>query len=281
MKRVNALIAVAMLAIAGCNLFGGGEEPAEPQPTTPPVAPVAPSGGPLAVGTPASGTFAPGLPVDQSGKPYIDYTFNVTAAGNYTFDLISTNTTEYDPYISLMQGTNEIAHDDDGGDQALQSRLTHSLQPGAYTVRVTRFGDSQVTQPVPFTLTATQAAAAPAAPAGGTTLAVGTPAAGVFAPTLPTDPSGKPYIDYTLNVTAAGNYRIDLVSSDTTNYDPYISLMQGTNELANDDDSGDGALQSRLTHELQPGTYTVRVTKFGEGAVSAPVPFTLTVAPAT
>ena len=285
MSRIYTLLIAIAAAVVVTGCCGGGNdetpEPAEPfaTPPTPTPTPAAPSGGTaLTPGTPATGVFTPGLPTDATGKPYVDYTLTVTAPGNYQFDLISSNTSAYDPYIRLLQGTNEIASDDDGGDAPLQSRLTHMLQPGTYTVRVTKFGSTQVSQPTPFTLTVTQAGAAAAA-TGGRVLSIGSPVAGVFTPGLPTDTSGKPFLDYTLTIPAPGNYTINLISSNTSSYDPYIRLLQGTNEIARDDDGGDAPLQSRLIHMLQPGTYTVRVTKFGSTQVSQPTPFTLTVTP--
>ena len=116
--------------------------------------------------------------------------------------------------------------------------------------------------------------------AGGA-VSVGSPVQGTFGTSLPTDGEGKPYVDYTLTIAAAGSYRIDLVSTNTDTYDPYVAVLQGTNVLGSDDDGGDGPLQSRLTQTLQPGTYTVRVTRYGSGQIDSAVPFTLTVAQAS
>lgn len=270
-----ALLTLACCVSISCSQ---GEESSPPQPSATPPSTPTPAASPtpaaaLNVGTPTTGFFAPALPVDTDGKPYVDYQLAVSTAGTYRFDLVSSNPGVYDPYIRLMQGTNELAHDDDGG-EGLNSQLSHSLQPGTYTVRVTRFGSGQVTAPTPFTLTVSPATA------GGTARAVtvGTPVTGAFTPGLPTDQHSKPYLDYQLTITAAGTYQINLVSSNTSVYDPYLRLMQGTNELAHDDD-GAGNLQSRIQHQLQPGSYTIRVTKFGSGQVASPVPFTLSVVP--
>jgi len=113
------------------------------------------SGGAVTVGTPTNGTFGTSLPTDSNQKPYIDYTVKIGAAGNYQIDLVSKNTSNYDPYITLRQGSNDIASDDDGGGE-LQSRLTKELQPGDYTIRVTRFGGGQLDTATDFTLTVTK-----------------------------------------------------------------------------------------------------------------------------
>ncbi len=169
MKRLIVLLVVVVFAvgIAGCGLLGGGGGGSS-------------AGGPVTVGTPVTGTFGTSLPTDDSGKPYIDYTLNVTTAGSYSIALVSSATESYDPYISLMQGTTQVASNDDGGD-GLNSLLNHDLQPGDYTIRVTRFGSGQLETATSFTLTVTQAAAAvaptPAAPTPPTPAPPAAPAA--------------------------------------------------------------------------------------------------------
>ncbi len=127
-----------------------------PTPTPTPAPTPQAAGNVLAVGTPTSGVFTPGLPTDDRNMAHLDYVLNVTTPGVYRIDLISSETSVYDPFLRLMQGGAEIAHDDDGGEAPFQSRLTRPLQPGAYTVRVTKYGTPQVSQPVPFTLAVTQ-----------------------------------------------------------------------------------------------------------------------------
>lgn len=126
-----------------------------PTPSVPatPGIPVVPSqpGGLVTVGTPLSGAFTPGLPVTGEGRPYMDYTLNIATPGAYTLDLVSTNTTVYDPFLRLMQGAAVIEENDDAG--SLNSRIQRPLAPGTYTVRVMSFRSSQVTTATPFTLT--------------------------------------------------------------------------------------------------------------------------------
>jgi len=111
---------------------------------------------------------------------------------------------------------------------------------------------------------------------GGGTINVNQPISGVFNPMLPIDSSGKPFIDYQFVVQVPGTYQIDLRSSNTSAYDPYLVLMQNGRRIASNDDGG-GNLQSRISRFLNPGYYTVRVTRFGTGPVMIPTTFTLSV----
>lgn len=120
------------------------------------------------------------------------------------------------------------------------------------------------------------AAAPAAAQIMGGTIGVNRPVSGVFSPILPIDASGKPFIDYQFVVQVPGTYQIDLRSTNTAVYDPYLVLLQNGRRIASDDD-GAGALQSRLNRFLQPGYYTIRVTRFGTGPVNIPTAFTLSI----
>ena len=106
------------------------------------------------------GAFHPGLPMDPSGYPYVDYTMTVSRPGVVTIRLVSGNTGTYDPYLRLFLGGRQIASNDDGGG-GLNSQISQFLQPGMYTVRVSKFGSGPVRIPTPFTLTATLAGGGP------------------------------------------------------------------------------------------------------------------------
>jgi hypothetical protein len=58
-----------------------------------------------------------------------------------------------------------------------------------------------------------------------------------------------------LNSTAPGAYRIDAVSADK---DAQVVLTQNGRLIAKDSDSGEGR-NARLTQNLPPGSYTVRI----------------------
>jgi hypothetical protein len=118
--------------------------------------------------------------------------------------------------------------------------------------------------------------ASPARAQFGGMLNVNVPVSGIFTPRLPLDGTGKPFIDYQLYVNAPGTYQIDLHSSNTAVYDPYLTLIQNGGQIAGNDD-GAGGLNSRILQFLQPGMYIVRVTRFGSGPVAMPVSFSLSV----
>lgn len=122
-------------------------------PATPAVPAAAPPAGgqALMVGTPLNAAFAPGLPVDVEGRPYLDYTLNVAAPGQYTITLSSPNGLAYDPYLHLMQNGVAIQSDDDSGGYP-NAQIAAQLAPGVYTVRVSSFSRNQIAQPAPFTL---------------------------------------------------------------------------------------------------------------------------------
>lgn len=234
--------------------------------------------GVVGIGEDVTGRFTPDLPRDDLNKAYIDYRLTIEEAGTYQIELTSENTGVYDPYLRLLREGREVASDDDGSDAPLQSRIVHDLEPGAYVVRVTKFGSQQVEEATGFTLHVARVERPTSdSPPAPTPLAVGAPTVGTFGTTLPLDGAGIPYVEHSLTVTEAGTYRIDLQSADTRAYDPFIRLLRDGREVATDDDGGDAALQARLELPLEPGDYLVRATKYGPGPVRGSVDFTLTV----
>jgi TonB family protein len=167
-----------VLAVLGAGLVAGmvglvfflvmPSEPPRPTVTVPPsvppmVAPAMPAG-PVQVGMPMQGVFSPGLPTLPTGHPYMDYQLAVTTPGQYQIDLVSSSTSAYDPTLRLLSGGQELGYNDDT--DGLNSRLSMQLLPGQYTVRVSKFGSSQVNGPVAFTLTVSLIAPAPGAMTG-------------------------------------------------------------------------------------------------------------------
>ncbi len=229
------------------------------------------------VGSEVTGRFTPDLPRDDLEKAHVDYRLSIAEPGTFDIDLTSENTGVFDPYLRLLRDGREVAADDDGGADPLQARIVRDLEPGAYVVRVTKFGSQPVDEPVGFTLRVARAERTVVdEPPPPTPLAVGAPAAGTFGSTLPVDEAGIPYVEHALDVAEAGTYRIDLESADPRAYDPFLRLLRDGREVATDDDGGDRALQARLEVALEPGAYAVRASKFGPGPVRASVPFTIT-----
>jgi hypothetical protein len=121
------------------------------------------AGDPVVVGTPLVGSMGPSG-VTVNGQPRIDHPLTIETAGTYTITLVSADTGTYDPRLILLQGSNEIAENDDA--DGLNSRITQELQPGEYTVRVSAYRERPST-PVAYTLTVTPPGGAAAPPAGG------------------------------------------------------------------------------------------------------------------
>ena len=88
-------------------------------------------------------------PVEDGGFDLV-----CTTPGTYVINLVSPNSSAYDPYLRLLQNGAEIEHDDDGGGYP-NSRITRMLAPGTYQVRVTSFRRGQIAAPAPFSLTVT------------------------------------------------------------------------------------------------------------------------------
>jgi len=161
--------------------------------------------------------------------------------------------------------------------QQLQEMLAEENQPAPGTPPPV-----PAVPPVPGTPPVPPSPGMPATPpiptlGGGGTVAVNVPVSAMFSPGLPEEPSsGRPYMDYTLAITAPGTYTITLVSPNSTAYDPYLVLLQNGAELDRNDD-GAGYPNSRISRMLTPGAYVVRVTSFRRQQVPAPAAFTLTV----
>lgn len=105
-------------------------------------------------------------------------------------------------------------------------------------------------------------------------ITVGVPLSGTMGSSVVTI-NGEPRIDHPLTITTAGQYQIDLVSTDTHRYDPVVVLLRDGVELGRNDDGPNG-LNSQLVTPMTPGSYVVRVSAFG-GRPSSNVAYTVTV----
>ncbi len=240
-------------------------------------------GGAVFPGVPVHGTFQPMAPIDpRSSRAYIDYILNVSMPGTYQIDLVSPNSSAYDPYLYLLQGGRQLEANDDGGGYP-NARISRFLPPGTYVVRVSSFRSGPI-GPAAFSLTVSGGGGVPTyggptygGPSYGSySIFPGVPVSGTVMPGLPVDPSsGRAFIDYTLSISAPGTYQIDLMSGNSSAYDPYLYLLQGGMEIDRNDDGG-GYPNARVTRFLGPGVYTVRVSSFRSGAIG-PAAFTLQV----
>lgn len=269
MKSGKALLVVATLAVAlvgteaSAQFYQGGV--------------VVPNSGPT------SGMMTPGVPIDpRTNRVYIDYMLNISMPGQYQIDLVSNNTSAYDPYLYLLQNGMQIDSNDDGGG-SLNSRISRFLAPGQYVIRVSSWRTGPVSMVAPFSLSVQGGGGGyppppvynPGYPTGGQAIAVGMPVQGMFLPSFPVHQGNRPYTDYILNVPMPGMYQIDLMSTNSSAYDPYLYLLQNGAQIATNDDGG-GYPNARISQFLSPGVYVIRVSSFRGGPVG-PTPFTLMV----
>jgi len=230
----HASPAVVLLALSiGC----GSSEPAAPTPPAAPAVPAVPA--PPAASPP--GTLLPGAPptaVEVAAVPGVSFT--VAAAGEYQIDGTGTP----DVQLFLVQNGNVLQEDSDSGD-GTNARLQTFLAPGTYEARVYEWhgralaAAAQVTALEPLPSTAT--------------LTPGTPQ-------LVQAPAGEmrraASVEVTLEVRAAGNYRIDATSDPSR--DAQLLIHRDGAVVAEDSDSGD-ANNAQITRQLEPGSYRLRV----------------------
>ena len=201
---------------------------------------------------------------------------------------------EEDTYLFLLDGGGRDgdvnAENDDigrtGGAFNLNSRVTVELEAGTYTIEATTYGAATTGD---FTLaidveTAEETPVAPPPPpvADECVIDLGTLSADV-------SESGEWVVDcasenrsgsyarfYTFTLDEPVEVQIDLTSED----DPYLFLLDGGGrdgdvKAENDDvDLDGGDFDSRLTVELEAGTYTVEATTYGAATTGD---FTLTI----
>jgi hypothetical protein len=192
-----------------------------------------------------------------------DHVFSVTQPMPVRFEVIRAGG---DTTLVVVGPGGTLCDDDSGGNT--NPRIVQNLPPGTYQVYV---GTYRAGQLLPYTLRVRHDVQRGAA-------TVNAPVRGTFAPGLPIDGSGRPYVDYTVQIGQPGQYRFDLVSANASLYDPFLELRQGGMLLSRDDDGG-GYPNSRITISLNAGTYVVRASSYRQGQVPAPVAFTLTIAP--
>ncbi len=110
---------------------------------------------------------------------------------------------------------------------------------------------------------------------------VGQHVEGTLGPESPMSAADKPFLDYHLRVERYGDYTIRLNSHETTNYDPYLSVLSSESDIiAADDDGGEGN-NAEVRAKLRPGMYKIRVTSYDIGELQQDAHFSLTVEPAS
>ena len=177
--------------------------------------------------------------------PPAGFSFTVDKAAEYQIDATAT---ENDPELRLYKGDEQIGADSDsGGDR--NARLYVFLAPGDYTARVSEYNWKGIDAKV-------KVAQAPAlTPAGALTVG------GELEITLV---EGTPEVrnvgEATLEITAAGKYRIDAPAAN--DLDPVITLIRD-NAVVDQNDDFDSSVDrsARIERDLEPGTYIVRVNE--------------------
>lgn len=188
-----------------------------------------------------SGTLAMGEPLHgwYSGEALM-YEFNLESPAAVTIEMLSS---DFDSFIEL-QGDNVFASDDDGG-EGLDARLYHPLEAGSYRVMV-RSHSNQGSGLFELRASAT---AIDELPSNGR-LEVNNPVRTRL------EPGERDF--YELVIEEAGHYRLDLLSDD---FDAYLEL-DGQGQFLRDDD-GAGELNSRISSQLEPGSYRVTARSYG------------------
>ncbi len=270
--------------------------------------------GNLPVSGPAQGfTDAPGAPLtlgqvtasalgggdDQlvSGEYVERFTFEGRAGQRVRIAMTSS---AVDAYIILVSPNGGQEENDDAAAGVTDSRMDAVLsEDGDYTIIATTYrpgeaGDFQLSvnelnrsgvpgadsrpvadRPMPGRPTGPAAGAPPpvAAPAGGTTLVAGRATQGQLEPSDTRLRSGEFTDVYTFSGTRGQRATISLNSDQ---FDPYLILNHPDGTQVDNDDAGDGSLNSQLSLVLPAdGVYTVTATSYQPGEAGA---YTLNVA---
>ena len=223
----------------------------------------------------AAGSAAPScavtdisLPADRNGSlsasdcndpldsgNYADlFRFSLNSRSEITIDLTSS---DYDTYLRLLDANgNRIENDDDDGSGS-NSRITRTLDPGAYQIVATDYGSRDTGD---YRLRVAAGSAAPSCAV--TDISLPADRNGSLSASDCNDPldSGN-YADlFRFSLNSRSEITIDLTSSD---YDTYLRLLDANgNRIENDDDDGSGS-NSRITRTLDPGAYQIVATDYG------------------
>jgi hypothetical protein len=194
----------------------------------------------------------------SAGAYMDDYTFSAVSGTTYTITL---NSTAFDAYLRLYNGSTLLTSDDDGNGGTNSKIVYTSTVTGTLTIRCTSYYAASTGA---YTVSLT-------APAGPPALTLGVSTSGSLATTDGTTTagsgSGTAYKDdYSLSVVAGQQYTITLNSSA---FDAYLRLYNGSTLLASNDD-GNGGTNSRIVYTAaSTGTLTVRCTSYYSGSTGA------------
>ena len=210
------------------------------------------------------GTTAGAEPGGTSPSGHNWFELSVPVARSYRFS--TCNTAAFDTVLHIFLGSHLaedatiVATNDDNnasGCTGFTSQLDVTLEPGEYTLVVEGFGSAEGS----FTLTTTCGA-----PVSSGELFCDTQVTGDTTNSINVvgEDSGEHFYDLTVLSTEAGVYTFS--TCEGSSYDTRLRLYMGSHlaaesvELANNDDAC--GLQSEITMELEPGSYTVVVEGF-------------------
>lgn len=250
-------------------------DPPPPNGTNPPPPPPPPQNNtriafrPLAVGQNASGALTNDSQVDPAGIPYEMWSFPAQAGQRLQVSMTATQGSALDTYLvvgRMRAGSfEELASNDDRGNGTLNSMVVFVPEAtGDYAIRARSYSPQSrgayelLVEPV-------VRAAAVARP-----LTLGESIVATLGPSSPFDlEGGYSYELWSFQATAGQRLQLSMSSY---NFDPYLAVgrMSGGRfvEIANNDDRGDGTLNSLLRFTpAESGEYTIRARTYnGEQA---------------
>lgn len=201
-----------------------------------------------------------GIPVEvgQSVDSYIsngepqNFSLSLTSSQALRIDMESTAGGGIDPYLVLADAFgNEIESDDDGG-SGFNSRITRQLQAGDYTLIARDLGNNDTGS---FRLTVADR---------GQVSTTGIPiVVGQTVESYLTDGQEQPFI---LTVDERATVVIELQRGDDSRIDPHLTLENSSGVRIDSDDDGGSGLNSRISQQLDPGTYRLIARDLGNNS---------------
>lgn len=179
----------------------------------------------------------------QEGEQH-QYMLVIATAGQVTIDLERTGGSGIDAFLTLRDARgNTIESNDDGG-EGLNSRITRFLDAGRYSLEARDLGNNSAGT---YRLSVQSASADRTS--GDGTIGLGQTVRGYI--------NVGEEARYSLVLDSTEYLVIDLERGPDRQLDPFLTVLdQNGNEIARDDDGGDG-LDSRIEQTFRAGRYTV------------------------
>ncbi|MEZ4336003.1 MAG: hypothetical protein R3B82_05190 [Sandaracinaceae bacterium] len=224
----------ALLVVPAC---GGGDDeaPAPPAPPPPPS---------LTVGAPTTVRYMAPAQGANAESAAIHLPLTIPTTGWFQCDAHADEAgAALDAQMAIFSGGAELARDSDSGD-GFDARIVRELPAGTYDVRVWEWRSRPSSIRTTCIVTT-------APPPSAVALTLGMPAVANVVPGQ--GPGSQP--ELALTITTPGTYQCD---ASAPGRDAQLAIVQNGQILQQDSDSGEG-VNARLTRELAPGVYQVRV----------------------